>query len=531
MSGAIQTSHEPVTAALPSAYTPAKVCIQGERMHVQFDRFDLPTYEMFLRCKRLPEYELAYTWETDSYTVTAPARFASIIGVTADAIERGELPFADYLFDYQQFIVSIALQAKRYAVWADCGLGKTAMFYEWARHVVHRTAGRVLIMSPLQIIGQTVEEAARWYGDSLPIVWLHTREQLAAWCADGTATDGATHSPGIAICNYEKMIAGKLNELRYLSGLVLDESSILKTGGGVIKWNLIHSAKGIEYKLSCTATPAPNDSMEYASQAAFLEKLRNEGEILWTWYQRDKYGNWSIKKHGLADFYRFMAGWSIYLRSPGAYGFKDNVTPLPEPVIREYSIEATQQQLELAFAYKVAAGGDMVGEERMGVTTRTKLNQLAKGFVYSNRGTSGGPDCRKTNTGKTSVQRVESRKPAFTADIIRTDARDGLQVLVWTVYDEESNILAEQLADCGFTVEVLQGSVKPEARQPIIERFRHGDTRVLISKASLLGYGLNFQNCGSMVFSGWNDSYEQWYQAVRRAYRYGQTKSVRIHVP
>src|SRR3990167_11402603 len=120
-------------------------------------------------------------------------------------------------------------------------------------------------------------------------------------------------------------------EMRRLSGVAFDESSRLKGGGGVIKWHLIRSCRGIEYKLSATATPAPNDTMEYASQASFLEKLRNEGEILWTYFSRDKYGTWSVKPHAREAFYRFMASWSIYLRDPKDYGFNDILATLPPP--------------------------------------------------------------------------------------------------------------------------------------------------------------------------------------------------------
>jgi hypothetical protein len=248
------------------------------------------------------------------------------------------LPLASYLFDYQRFIVAQALASKRYAIYADCGLGKTPMQLEFARQVADRTAGKVLIFAPGNVIEQTREEALKFYGYMADIRRLETRAELIAWLkapAEGNWFELQ------AITNYEKLIEGQLPELRHLAGLVLDESSILKSGGGVIKWNLIKSAKGIEYKLSCTATPAPNDIMEYASQAAFLEKLRTEGEILWTFFSRDKRGNWRIKPHAQAGFYRFLASWSIYLRDPKHYGWGDNLASIPEPVFLEHPIEPT----------------------------------------------------------------------------------------------------------------------------------------------------------------------------------------------
>jgi len=266
-----------------------QITIDGVTASVHFNRFDLENYKLFLRCKRLPESQTTYDWELDTYTVSTPARFIELLGIAGAPVQREGLPIASYLFDYEQFIVRQALDAQRYAIYADCGLGKTAMFLEWARHVMAMTGGKVLIFSPLQIISQTQDEALKFYGEALPVLKLDTRAELEAWLR--------LPGSGLAITNYDKMIPGVLPDLRLLTGLICDESSILKTGGGVIKWNLIKSCKGIQYKLSCTATPAPNEIMEYASQAAFLEKLRTEGEILWTFFSRDKRGNWRIKPH------------------------------------------------------------------------------------------------------------------------------------------------------------------------------------------------------------------------------------------
>jgi len=196
---------------------------------------------------------------------------------------------------------------------------------EWCRQVAHLTGARVLILEPLAVIPQLIEEARRFYGDGLQIERLDSRERLIGWLKDPGAA--------IGIVNPEKFIAGQVPELRYLGGLAFDESSLLKTGGGVIKWNLIKSARGIEYKLSCTATPAPNDTMEYASQASFLEKLRTEGEILWTFFTRNKRGEWTVKPHARTAFYQFMSSWSIYLRNPAHFGWGDILATLPEPEI------------------------------------------------------------------------------------------------------------------------------------------------------------------------------------------------------
>lgn len=478
---------------------------------VTFATFGLDDYELFLRAKTLPESQTAYDWTTDRYMVTTPARFASLLGVTDAAVLPERLPLAPHLFDYQRWIVDRALTNKRFAVWADTGLGKGPMLLEWCRQVVHLTGRRVLILEPLAVIPQLLQEARRFYGDALPIERIETREVLAAWC------QGA--SPAIGIVNPEKFIPGIMPELRYLGGLAFDESSTLKSGGGVIKWNLIHSARGIEYKLSCTATPAPNEAMEYASQASFLEKLRTEGEILWTYFTRDKAGDWRVKPHARDAFYRFMADWSIYLRDPSHFGWQDILATLPDPEIREYRLEITDVQRELMYGFIAKKGGGLFADDRMGVTERSKLSQLAKGFLYDTQG--------KTRA----AARIPSLKPAFIADLVRADVTDGRQVLVWTVFDEETEIVVEELAGSGIVVDSLSGKSSDGQRLATLERFRGGETQVLISKPSLLGYGMNFQFCRSMVFSGFDDSFERMYQAIRRAYRFGQTDVVRVHIP
>lgn len=490
--------------------------VAGGIAQSRFQRFGLREYELFLRWKKLPEYQLAYDWQSDAYSLTTAARYAAQLGAAVETVEAEPLPLSAHLFDYQRFIVTQALAAKRYAVYADCGLGKTLMFLEWARQVIHRTGGKVLILSPKNIIPQTIDEDRKFYGESLPIVRIDTRRRLAEWLTDKNPDIAS----GLAITNYEKMIDGQLPELRHLAGLACDESSILKSGGGVIKWNLIKSARGIEYKLSCTATPAPNDIMEYASQAAYLEKLRTEGEILWTFFTRDKHGNWRIKPHAREGFYRFLSSWSIYLRSPAHYGWADNLASIPAPQFFEHKLTLTEEQRGEAQALFARVGAGLFGEQKMGVRERLKLSQLAKGFLYEKAG-----KIKK-------ARRIASEKPGFVANLIRNEANDGRQVLVWTVFDEESRILSDFLDyEPGIEHATLYGEADEEERAATLERFRRGELQVLISKVSLLGFGMNFQFCSSMVFSGWNDSYEQFYQAIRRAYRYGQTQSLRVHIP
>lgn len=478
------------------------VVVDGAEARVTFETFDMAAYDMFLRCKSLPESEIAYDWRDDSFTVTTFARFLPLLtGAPAPTATRGA-ELADHLFDYQRWIVGRALDARRFAIWADTGLGKTLMFLEWARQVA--AGGPVLIIAPLHLLGQHLEEATAFYGARLLIEDLTRRQDLDAWLKAPA---------GVAIANTEKL-AGDQLPLRRLHGLVLDESSILKTGGGTIKWNLIHSSRGVPFKLSCTATPAPNDTMEYASQAGFLERLRHEGEILWTWFSRDKRGTWTIKPHGQAAFYRFMASWSIYMRDPAAYGFEPILDSLPDPVIHDHEIAITAGQRAHADELLVRSGRGLF-DERLGIRERTKMAQLARGFLYTPAGTIA----------------VQSQKPAKVAEIVRAERVAGRPTIVWCNFDEEARIIRALLDDVDG-VAMLHGDTPPDDRTAIIDAFRHGrGVNVLITKAQLVGHGLNFQRCRAMVFSGIDDSFERTYQAIRRAYRFGQTDVVHVHRP
>lgn len=493
---------------VPSSST---VSVQGNLAVVEFPRFNLDAYRTFLACKKLPESQVSYDWRSDSYRLTAPARFADRIGGDVIAVATSDrLPVADYLFDYQAWVLGLALDAKRFAAWLDTGLGKTAVLLEYARQVQAITGARVLILQPLSIQEQTMEKVAEWYDGTLPITTLDSREALVAWCAGS--------GDGIGLCNYEKLIPGVIPEFRHLGGLVCDESGVLKSGGGVIKWNLIKSARGIEYKLSLTATPAPNDTMEYASQASFLEKLRTEGEILWTYFTRDsKTNEWRVKPHARQAFYEFMASWSVYVRNPARFGFRDILATLPPPDVREYELPLSDVQREMMHGLLGPKGG-LFNDDRLTLSERSRLGQLARGFLYDNSGS------------KRRAVRYASAKPEMVARLVTEDAADGRQVIVWTIFDEEGEIVSEYLP-AEIDRAILSGKQTDNQRAELIRRFKAGELPVLISKASLIGYGLNFQNCRSMVFSGIDDSFERLYQSIRRAYRYGQTETVRVHIP
>lgn len=496
------------------------ISVEGNTLRVLFDRFDSESYATFLRVKALPEYQLHFDDKSETYTVTAPARFAKLLGVEATASSCSALPMSSFLFDDQASIVDMALDAKRFACWSDCGLGKTVIELEWARQVMSITGGRVLIFTLNEIVGQFIEMAKEFYGDSLPIHRIKSRAEMRKWCLDP--------GPGLAITNYEKMNPegkdddGIVNELRHLAGIALDESSRLKSSAGKQKVALTTSCKGVEYKLSCTATPAPNDVYEFTTQASFLERIRNDGEIFWTYFSRDeKTHRCTIKEHAKQAFFEFMAGWSIYVRDPRKYGWRKNHQDIPEPVTMVHSIPITTPQLNALQRFSEDSSGQLslFRSRETNAIQRSKLSQVAKGFIY-----------RKGEASRI-VDRIESNKPAKIAEIVAAEVKVGLQTLVWTVFDAEIDLLSEALTAAGVPHDVLSGKNTDAERIERLDRFRHGESMVLVSRASMLGYGMNFQCCGSMVFSGWSDSYEQYYQAVRRAYRYGQTKTLRVHIP
>mgnify|MGYP007083426161 CR=1 FL=1 len=505
---------------MPSATSAPDIQFIGDRLAVRFDRFDMPAYNLFLKFKRLPESHVEYDSVLERYSIDVPRRYARMLDVPMPPLAKPDLPFSAFLFDDQAAIVPMALDAKRFAVWSDCGLGKTLIELEFARHVIHRTGERVLLITMNDIVPQIIEEAAKFYGDSLPIYRIKNRSDLKRWCKEGNGDDVQ-----LAICNYEKMNPDAdgqdVPEMRYLAGLVLDESSRLKTGGGKQKWALIHSSKGIEYKLSCTATPAPNDAMEFASQASFLETMRSEEDILWTYFDRDeKTHRWTVKPHARAAFFDFMSSWSIYVRDPRAYGWRKNHHPVPEPIIVTHEIAQTAEQAAASRKYCTETTGQrlLLRKEDVNTIERAKLSQIAKGFAYL-----------KGEKGK--FERIPSLKPAFVADLIEAESRDGQQGLIWTVFDAESQILAEELQRRGVAFELLTGATKDADRARILDGFKAGTVQRLIGRASMLGYGQNLQMCEWMIFNGWNDSYEAYYQAIRRAYRHGQTKRVRVHLP
>lgn len=498
--------------------------ITDDTLSIHFDDFSLPAYDVFLRAKTLPEWSIEFHEDTETYTITAPARFAALLGIEPPKPIGARLPPPPFLYDDQTIVLEMALAAKRFAAWCGCGWGKTLLEIEFARQVNAITGKRVLVITLNEIVGQWLEMVTEFYADTLPVVRLESRQQMRDWAA------GRIDGPAIGITNYEKMNHKTpedqiVNELRHLGGVILDESDRLKGGGGKQKWALIKSCRGIEFKLSCTATPAPNDTIEFASQASFLEKMRTEGDIIWTFFSRDeKTQKWTVKPHAREAFFRFMSTWSIYINNPKAYGWRLDHPDVPEPEYIVHHIEPTLEQIQeqqRLTANRKTGERKLYTDEGGSAVQRLHLSQIAKGFRYL-----------KGQQGK--YRRIPSEKPWVVASLIGEEIDAGYQVLVWTVFDAETELLVEGLRECRGPMEsvaVLRGGTPDAERVRILEEFRHGRIQCLISSAQMLGYGLNFQFVRSMIFSGWNDSFVQWYQAIRRAYRDGQKYALRVHIP
>lgn len=352
------------------------------------------------------------------------------------------------LFDFQQEITARAIRAGRYAIFADCGLGKTLMQLEWAHQVKRHTGGRVLIVAPLAVRKQTQEEAERFgYGD-------------------------------IEIINYESL--HKINPEDY-SGVVLDESSILKNYTGKIKRQLLDMFKGTHYKLACTATPSPNDLNEIGNHSEFLG-IMEAPDMRMRWFVRDEgMNNYRLKGHAKKDFFGWVATWASVVSSPSDVGCPMAGYDLPE-------IEYQNEEIVLH-----TDNTDLFGHESVNAT----------------------------NYFKTLAESKEERLRRA-AEIV-----NGYEcpVIVWVKTNDESREILKLIPG---SVEVT-GSEKPEAKESKLIGFAHGEFRVLVTKAKIAQFGLNYQHCPVQVFAGLDFSFEAFYQAVRRSWRFGQEKKVKIY--
>ena len=437
-------------------------------------------YRQFLAVKSLPHYEIHGRF------AEFPDEYASLLGIESGS--RIDVPYVPNpaLFDYQRDISAMAIAKRRFAVFADCGLGKTLILAEFARHVSESHPGRrCLIVSPLMVVGQTIDEFERFYGDTLRIEAIAARD-INSWME---------HGEGIGITNYESM----RDDLPHgsLAGLILDESSMLKSHYGKWGQTCLRIAAGVPYKLALTGTPAPNDRIEYANHAVFVDAFPNVNSFLARFFvnRGQTSERWVMKPHALRSFYRALSHWCIFLNDPSTYGWSDNVCTIPPIVVHIDDVSLSESQRESVQDMT----GDLFVTNLGGITTRARLGRLAK--------------CDPTV------------KPAFIARQVASWPEES--TIVWCRYNDEQAAIARMIPGC----ESIDGSTPIDERKRIVVDFKAGIVRTIVTKPKILGFGLNLQVCTRQVFSGMHDSYEEYYQAVKRSNRIGSTRPLHVHIP
>ena len=372
-------------------------------------------------------------------------------------IDATDLP--DGMFPHQIDLVKWALRKGRSAIFADTGLGKSLMELAWAKRV--SAEGRVLILAPLAVAQQLEREANRF-----GIACAYRREDAGE---------------PITITNYEML---DRFDARF-SGVVLDESSILKSFTGRTRTALIERFSSTPFRLAATATPAPNDFTELGNHSEFLG-VKSRVEMLAEYFVHDggSTQNWRIKGHAISAFWRWVASWGAVLRDPSELGHDGAQYNLPPLRMHEHVIDVDHSPRETGLLFADDA--------------RTLAEQRA---------------VRRS----TMSQRVERAKQIVGAD--------G-PAIVWCELNAEGDALEEAIDGA---VQV-KGSDSPEDKASKLLGFADGSHRVMVTKSSIAGFGLNWQHCNRMVFVGASHSYEQTYQAIRRCWRFGQRSPVDVHV-
>lgn len=363
-----------------------------------------------------------------------------------------EPELSDYpLFEYQRDITRWACMRGKAAIFADTGLGKTLMQLAWADQVAQQTGGRVIVLAPLAVKEQTIAEGEKF----------------------------GINMDRIDVLNYEQL--HNIDADQY-QGVVLDESSILKGMEGKIRRQVTNMFKRTPYRLSCTATPSPNDFMELGTQAEFMG-IMSQAEMLAMFFIHDgsDTSKWRLKGHGKRKFFEWLATWAVFITKPSDLGYSDEGHKLPPLVFHEHIIDS-------------------------GITDGL-FAPIATGLLDRNRARKDTVDAR-----------VE--EAATIANSIKG------QCLIWCHLNDESDKLQSAIADA---MEV-KGADCSQHKTAALMGFARGEVSRLITKPKIAGFGMNWQACNQMVFVGLSDSWEQFYQAVRRCWRYGQTKPVHVHI-
>lgn len=372
-------------------------------------------------------------------------------------------PINPKLFDFQKDITIWALKKGRAAIFAGCGLGKTFMQLEWSRHIFEHTGGMILIFAPLSVAGQTVTEGQKL---GVNVTLCRTQDDC---------------KPGINITNYEML---EHFDLSKFTGLVLDESSILKSYSGVFRNRIIELSRNIPYLLACTATPAPNDYMELGNHSEFLGVM-TRAEMLSMFFVHDggDTQKWRLKGHAVKRFWEWVASWAVMLQKPSDLGYSDDGFELPPLNIKQVTVKVDQPNTGGLFAVEA-----LTLQER-----------------------------------QTARRETSEDRAAACAEIVNPSDESWIN---WCNLNLESELLTKFIDG---SVEI-RGSDTNEKKEQVAKEFISGQVKKLISKPSIFGWGMNWQHCHNMTFVGLSDSFEEIYQAIRRCWRFGQKHPVNVYI-
>lgn len=370
------------------------------------------------------------------------------------------------LFQFQKHVTQWAIRKGRAALFEECGLGKTLQQLEWARQVSIHTSKPVLILTPLAVASQTLNESIKF---EIPAKVVSSADEV---------------DNGINITNYDKL--EHFSDVDF-SGVVLDESSILKNFTGKTRIALTERFAETPYKLCCTATPSPNDYTEFGQHAEFLG-ICTPAQMLATFFINDTFntGDWRLKKHAEKDFWQWVASWAACISKPSDIGFDDDGYILPPLNMETISVDVDERAKE--------------GSE-----------ELFKHVTLS------------ATTMHSELRDTAPERAQAVANLVNASNHNWI---VWCNTNVEADELKARITDA---VEV-RGSDNQKSKQVALEKFTKGEIRVLISKPSICGYGMNWQHVNNVAFVGLSYSFEDFYQALRRSYRFGQTKPVNAYI-
>ena len=369
-------------------------------------------------------------------------------------------------FQFQKFIIERALDCGKFALFSECGTGKTLMQLEWADHVVGRTSKDVLIVAPLAVAAQTREEGKKF---GIDVTVCRTQDDMRR---------------GLNVTNYEML---QHFDASGLGGVVLDESSILKNFTGATKRLAMEMFAATPYKLACTATPAPNDHLELGNHAQFLDVMPSN-QMISRWFLNDsmKAGGYRLKAHAERDFWEWVASWSVCIEKPSDIGFSDDGWVMPALNMHQHIV---------AVDITKGAGGNLYRHADLSATGLHREMRITA------------PD-----------------RAARVAELASCDKAEPW--IIWCNTDYE----AEEIKKLMPYIMEVSGRDSPAEKERKLMAFSRGEERMILTKPKIAAFGLNWQHCSNMAFVGLSYSYEAIYQAVRRSWRFGQKRDVNAHL-